>query len=207
MTPPQRLRIYLSDHFMLKVLILALSTMLLSTITQAKQELSQAQLNFDNNCVRALATPALIKEKLQQHHFKLENTEGNLPIPFGIETAQLGQKQSIQLKNSGCEYYTFDITLILNTEKIERQQKLCQQCLITELKNIGQYFQLEERQFYLSGIEILEQQFKQQKSFQVGKSYQLNYDEEMPQVFLFNQIKKQSNGQYSIKFSNTLGPL
>jgi len=97
--------------------------------------------------------------------------------------------------------------LILNAEKIERQQKLCQQCLITELNNIGQYFQLEERQFYLSGIEILEQQFKQQKSFQVGKSYQLNDDEEMPQVFLFNQIKKQSNGQYSIKFSNTLGPL
>lgn len=191
---------------------LLVSTFLLSFIiptafAQSKIPAAQAMQNFENSCVRALATPALLKNKVQQHHFQIKNTPDDFSIPFGLERAQLGQQQSIQLKNTGCEYYTFEIQVILNTEKIEHQQQFCPPCLISELKNLAQYFQTEEREFYLDGIQILEQQFKKQKTFVIAKNYQLNQTEEMPQTFTFNQISKQKNGQYKVEFVTSIGPL
>ena len=195
---------------MLKFLLL--TTFLLSfsmhpAFAQSKVSASQAMQNFENSCVRALATPALLKNKVQQHHFQIQNTSGDFPIPFGLESAQLGQQQSIQLKNTGCEYYTFEIQVILNAEKIEHKQKLCQSCLISELKNLAQYFQTEDRDFYLDGIKILEQQFKNQKSFAIAETYHLSEIEEIPQIFIFNQMTKQKNGQYKIEFNTSVGPL
>lgn len=177
-----------------------------TAFAQNKQLIAATQ-NFENNCVRATPTATLIKDKVQQHSFHLEITDGDLPILMGLESAQLEKNQSIRLKNSGCEYYTFDIQLVLNAEKIERNHQLCQDCLIVELKNLAQYFQIEDREFYLEGIKTLEQQFKKNKSFKVGSTYQLDDSEEIPQIFLFNKIKKQSNGQYWIEFTNSVGPL
>lgn len=194
----------ITKHVSFITLILALTTDL--SFAQDKH-IAQATENFNNSCVRALPSPALLADKVQQHHFHLESSKGEFAIPFGLESAQLGQQQSIQLKNSGCEYYTFDIRLILNAEKIERNHQLCQTCLVSELKNLATYFHQDDRGFYLDGIQTLEQQLGQRRAFKVGHSYQLKDTEEMPHVLLFNKIEKQRNGQYWIEFTNSVGPL
>lgn len=41
-------------------------------------------------------------------------------ILYGLETAQLENKQTIRLKHISCESYGFDIQLILNSTDIEK---------------------------------------------------------------------------------------
>ncbi|AOA59142.1 hypothetical protein [Acinetobacter larvae] len=194
------------------ICLIACSSLIQSAIAQSKtaqheQQLLVASQNFEQSCVRALPTAVLLKTNVQQHRFQLKSTQGDLPIAYAIESAELGQQQNIRIENSGCEFYTLNIQLHLNAEKIEQKQQLCQTCLVAELKNLAQYFQIEEREFYLAGIEILEQQLKQRHAFEVGIGYQLNETEDMPQLVQFKQIQKQANGQYWIEFSNSIGPL
>lgn len=178
--------------------------------TNAKNSHSQyakAKHNFETECVRGLAQPILLKNKVQNHHFQIKNTTGEFPILYGLETAQLGNGQSIRLENIGCESYGFDIQLMLNANNIEKDQKVCQSCLIQELRRIAVYFQQDNRAFYLDGIKTLEQQYTKHKKIKVNEQYQLKGTEEMPQTFMFSQIKKQKNGQYVVRFLNSVGPL
>lgn len=178
--------------------------------TNAKNSHSQyakAKHNFETECVRGLAQPILLKNKVQNHHFQIKNTTGEFPILYGLETAQLGNGQSIRLENIGCESYGFDIQLILNASSVEKDQKVCQSCLIQSLRKISIYFQKEDQQFYLDGIKALEQHFAKYKSLKVNTEYQLKGSEEMPQTFIFTQMTKQKNGQYRVHFLNSVGPL
>ena len=144
---------------------------------------------------------------MQNHHFQIKNTTGEFPILYGLETAQLGNGQSIRLENIGCESYGFDIQLILNASSVEKDQKVCQSCLIQSLRKISIYFQKEDQQFYLDGIKTLEQEYKKTKKIIMNRGLQVQGTEEMPQIIIFNEVSKQKNGQYSIKFSNSVGPL
>ena len=178
--------------------------------TNAKNSHSQyakAKHNFETECVRGLAQPILLKNKVQNHHFQIKNTTGEFPILYGLETAQLGNGQSIRLENIGCESYGFDIQLILNASSVEKDQKFCQSCLIQSLRKISIYFQKEDQQFYLDGIKTLEQEYKKTKKIIMNRGLQVQGTEEMPQIIIFNEVSKQKNGQYSIRFSNSVGPL
>ena len=178
--------------------------------TNAKNSHSQyakAKHNFETECVRGLAQPILLKNKVQNHHFQIKNTTGEFPILYGLETAQLGNGQSIRLENIGCESYGFDIQLILNASSVEKDQKVCQSCLIQSLRKISIYFQKEDQQFYLDGIKTLEQEYKKTKKIIMNRGLQVQGTEEMPQIIIFNEVSKQKNGQYSIKLSNSVGPL
>ena len=178
--------------------------------TNAKNSHSQyakAKHNFETECVRGLAQPILLKNKVQNHHFQIKNTTGEFPILYGLETAQLGNGQSIRLENIGCESYGFDIQLILNASSVEKDQKVCQSCLIQSLRKISIYFQKEDQQFYLDGIKTLEQEYKKTKKIIMNRGLQVQGTEEIPQIIIFNEVSKQKNGQYSIRFSNSVGPL
>ena len=178
--------------------------------TNAKNSHSQyakAKHNFETECVRGLAQPILLKNKVQNHHFQIKNTTGEFPILYGLETAQLGNGQSIRLENIGCESYGFDIQLILNASSVEKDQKVCQSCLIQSLRKISIYLQKEDQQFYLDGIKTLEQEYKKTKKIIMNRGLQVQGTEEMPQIIIFNEVSKQKNGQYSIRFSNSVGPL
>lgn len=178
--------------------------------TNAKNSHSQyakAKHNFETECVRGLAQPVLLKNKVQNHHFQIKNTTGEFPILYGLETAQLGNGQSIRLENIGCESYGFDIQLILNASSVEKDQKVCQSCLIQSLRKISIYLQKEDQQFYLDGIKTLEQEYKKTKKIIMNRGLQVQGTEEMPQIIIFNEVSKQKNGQYSIKLSNSVGPL
>ena len=178
--------------------------------TNAKNSHSQyakAKHNFETECVRGLAQPILLKNKVQNHHFQIKNTTGEFPILYGLETAQLGNGQSIRLENIGCESYGFAIQLVLNASSVEKDQKVCQSCLIQSLRKISIYFQKEDQQFYLDGIKTLEQEYKKTKKIIMNRGLQVQGTEEMPQIIIFNEVSKQKNGQYSIKFSNSVGPL
>ena len=167
--------------------------------TNAKNSHSQyakAKHNFETECVRGLAQPILLKNKVQNHHFQIKNTTGEFPILYGLETAQLGNGQSIRLENIGCESYGFDIQLILNASSVEKDQKVCQSCLIQSLRKISIYFQKEDQQFYLDGIKTLEQEYKKTKKIIMNRGLQVQGTEEMPQIIIFNQVKKQANGQH-----------
>ncbi|MFW2078613.1 hypothetical protein ACG94X_12985 [Acinetobacter sp. ULE_I010] len=178
--------------------------------TNAKNSHSQyakAKHNFETECVRGLAQPILLKNKVQNHHFQIKNTTGEFPILYGLETAQLGNGQSIRLENIGCESYGFDIQLILNASSVEKDQKVCQSCLIQSLRKISIYFQKEDQQFYLDGIKTLEQEYKKTKKIIMNRGLQVQGTKEIPQIIIFNEVSKQKNGQYSIRFSNSVGPL
>ena len=178
--------------------------------TNAKNSHSQyakAKHNFETECVRGLAQPILLKNKVQNHHFQIKNTTGEFPILYGLETAQLGNGQSIRLENIGCESYGFDIQLVLNASSVEKDQKVCQSCLIQSLRKISIYLQKEDQQFYLDGIKTLEQEYKKTKKIIMNRGLQVQGTEEMPQIIIFNEVSKQKNGQYSIKLSNSVGPL
>ena len=178
--------------------------------TNAKNSHSQyakAKHNFETECVRGLAQPVLLKNKVQNHHFQIKNTTGEFPILYGLETAQLGNGQSIRLENIGCESYGFDIQLILNASSVEKDQKVCQSCLIQSLRKISIYLQKEDQQFYLDGIKTLEQEYKKTKKIIMNRGLQVQGTEEIPQIIIFNEVSKQKNGQYSIRFSNSVGPL
>ena len=178
--------------------------------TNAKNSHSQyakAKHNFETECVRGLAQPILLKNKVQNHHFQIKNTTGEFPILYGLETAQLGNGQSIRLRNIGCESYGFDIQLILNASSVEKDQKVCQSCLIQSLRKISIYFQKEDQQFYLDGIKTLEQEYKKTKKIIMNRGLQVQGTKEIPQIIIFNEVSKQKNGQYSIRFSNSVGPL
>lgn len=178
--------------------------------TNAKNSHSQyakAKHNFETECVRGLAQPVLLKNKVQNHHFQIKNTTGEFPILYGLETAQLRNGQSIRLENIGCESYGFDIQLVLNASSVEKDQKVCQSCLIQSLRKISIYFQKEDQQFYLDGIKTLEQEYKKTKKIIMNRGLQVQGTEEMPQIIIFNEVSKQKNGQYSIKLSNSVGPL
>ncbi len=178
--------------------------------TNAKNSHSQyakAKHNFETECVRGLAQPILLKNKVQNHHFQIKNTTGEFPILYGLETAQLGNGQSIRLENIGCESYGFDIQLILNASSVEKDQKVCQSCLIQSLRKISIYLQKEDQQFYLDGIKTLEQEYKKTKKIIMNRGLQVQGTEEIPQIIIFNEVSKQKNGQYSIRFSNSVGPL
>lgn len=60
------------------------------------------------------------KNKVQNHTFSIKNTTDDFPILYGLETAQLENKQTIRLEHVGCESYGFDIQLILNSTHIEK---------------------------------------------------------------------------------------
>ena len=178
--------------------------------TNAKNSHSQyakAKHNFETECVRGLAQPVLLKNKVQNQHFQIKNTTGEFPILYGLETAQLGNGQSIRLENIGCESYGFDIQLILNASSVEKDQKVCQSCLIQSLRKISIYLQKEDQQFYLDGIKTLEQEYKKTKKIIMNRGLQVQGTEEIPQIIIFNEVSKQKNGQYSIRFSNSVGPL
>ncbi len=178
--------------------------------TNAKNSHSQyakAKHNFETECVRGLAQPILLKNKVQNHHFQIKNTTGEFPILYGLETAQLGNGQSIRLGNIGCESYGFDIQLILNASSVEKDQKVCQSCLIQSLRKISIYLQKEDQQFYLDGIKTLEQEYKKTKKIIMNRGLQVQGTKEIPQIIIFNEVSKQKNGQYSIRFSNSVGPL
>ena len=166
-----------------------------------------AKKNFEAECVRGLAQPVLLKNKVQNHTFSIKNTTDDFPILYGLEMAQLENKQTIRLEHVGCESYGFDIQLRLNSTDIEKNHKLCQSCLIQELRRIAVYLQQDDREFYLDGITALEQQFKKSKTFRLNTDYMLKGTEEIPLIFSFSQIQKQKNGQYFIHFMNRIGPL
>ncbi|AYO55536.1 hypothetical protein [Acinetobacter wuhouensis] len=176
-------------------------------LAKDNQQYTKAKQNFEKECVRGLATPVLLKNKVQKHSFQIQYTTDDFPLIYGLETAQLENGQSIRLENVGCESYGFDIQLILNAQNIEKNHKLCQSCLIQELKRIAVYFQTDDRGFYLYGIKALEQQFSKYKTLKVNAEYQLKGSEEMPQTFSFGKITKQKNGQYLVSFLNSVGPL
>ena len=178
-----------------------------TTAKNSHSQYAKAKHNFETECVRGLAQPVLLKNKVQNHHFQIKNTTGEFPILYGLETAQLGNGQSIRLENIGCESYGFDIQLILNASSVEKDQKVCQSCLIQSLRKISIYFQKEDQQFYLDGIKTLEQEYKKTKKIIMNRGLQVQGTEEMPQIIIFNEVSKQKNGQYSIKFSNSVGPL
>ena len=178
-----------------------------TTAKNSHSQYAKAKHNFETECVRGLAQPVLLKNKVQNHHFQIKNTTGEFPILYGLETAQLGNGQSIRLENIGCESYGFDIQLILNASSVEKDQKVCQSCLIQSLRKISIYFQKEDQQFYLDGIKTLEQEYKKTKKIIMNRGLQVQCTEEIPQIIIFNEVSKQKNGQYSIKFSNSVGPL
>lgn len=201
-------------NFLIPISLLCAHTSVLAKdnaqVTDAKNtnaQYAKAKHNFETECVRGLAQPVLLKNKVQNHSFQIKNTTDEFPILYGVETAQLNNGQSIQLKNVGCESYGFDIQLILNANNIEKNQKLCQSCLIQELRKISVYFQKDDQQFYLDGIKALEQQYTKHKKFKVNEQYQLKGTDDMPQTLSFSQIKKQANGQYVVRFLNSMGPL
>lgn len=178
-----------------------------TTAKNSHSQYAKAKHNFETECVRGLAQPVLLKNKVQNHHFQIKNTTGEFPILYGLETAQLGNGQSIRLENIGCESYGFAIQLVLNASSVEKDQKVCQSCLIQSLRKISIYFQKEDQQFYLDGIKTLEQEYKKTKRIIMNRGLQVQGTEEMPQIIIFNEVSKQKNGQYSIKFSNSVGPL
>lgn len=132
---------------------------------QENQQYLQAKYNFDTKCVRGLAQPVLLKTKVQKHHFQIKYTTDDFPLLYGLETAEFANKQSIRLKNVGCESYAFDIELLINAQNIEKNHQLCQSCLIQELKRFALYFQKEDGLFYLEGIQALEQHVAKYKTF------------------------------------------
>jgi hypothetical protein len=150
-----------------------------------------AKKNSETECVRSLAQPVLLKNKVRNHTFSIKNTMDDFSILYGLETAQLENKQTIRLKHISCESYGFDIQLILNSTDIEKNHKLCQSCFIQELCRIAIYLQQDDRAFYLDGITALEQQFTKSKTFEINIDYMLKGTEEMPQTFSFKQIQKQ----------------
>lgn len=178
-----------------------------TTAKNSHSQYTKAKHNFETECVRGLAQPVLLKNKVQNHHFQIKNTTDEFPILYGLETAQLGNGQSIRLENIGCESYGFAIQLVLNASSVEKDQKFCQSCLIQSLRKISIYFQKEDQQFYLDGIKTLEQEYKKTKKIIMNRGLQVQGTEEMPQIIIFNEVSKQKNGQYSIKFSNSVGPL
>lgn len=178
-----------------------------TTAKNSHSQYAKAKHNFETECVRGLAQPVLLKNKVQNHHFQIKNTTDEFPILYGLETAQLGNGQSIRLENIGCESYGFAIQLVLNASSVEKDQKFCQSCLIQSLRKISIYFQKEDQQFYLDGIKTLEQEYKKTKKIIMNRGLQVQGAEEMPQIIIFNEVSKQKNGQYSIKFSNSVGPL
>ena len=178
-----------------------------TTAKNSNYEYAKAKHNFETECVRGLAQPVLLKNKVQNHHFQIKNTTGEFPILYGLETAQLGNGQSIRLENIGCESYGFAIQLVLNASSVEKDQKVCQSCLIQSLRKISIYFQKEDQQFYLDGIKTLEQEYKKTKKIIMNRGLQVQGTEEIPQIIIFNEVSKQKNGQYSIRFSNSVGPL
>lgn len=178
-----------------------------TTAKNSHSQYAKAKHNFETECVRGLAQPVLLKNKVQNHHFQIKNTTDKFPILYGLETAQLGNGQSIRLENIGCESYGFAIQLVLNTSSVEKDQKVCQSCLIQSLRKISIYFQKEDQQFYLDGIKTLEQEYKKTKKIIMNRGLQVQGTEEIPQIIIFNEVSKQKNGQYSLKFSNSVGPL
>ena len=178
-----------------------------TTAKNSHSQYAKAKHNFETECVRGLAQPVLLKNKVQNHHFQIKNTTGEFPILYGLETAQLGNGQSIRLENIGCESYGFAIQLVLNASSVEKDQKVCQSCLIQSLRKISIYFQKEDQQFYLDGIKTLEQEYKKTKKIIMNRGLQVQGTKEIPQIIIFNEVSKQKNGQYSIRFSNSVGPL
>ena len=168
---------------------------------------TKAKHNFETECPRAIAHPVFLKNKVQKHTFAIKNTTGEFPILYGLETAQFGNGQSIRLENIGCESYGFDIQLSLNANTIEKDQKLCQSCLLQELRRISMYFQKDNQQFYLDAIKTLEQEYKKSQKIIMNRGLQGKGTDDMPQTIIFNEALKQKNGQYSVRFSNSVGPL
>ena len=41
----------------------------------------------------------------------------------------------------------------------------------------------------------------------MNRGLQVQGTDEMPQTIIFNEALKQKNGQYSVRFSNSVGPL
>lgn len=167
----------------------------------------RAKQNFESTCVRSIPDFVLLKNKVQQHHFTMKYSMDEFPLIYGFETAKLNAGQSIRVENVGCESFGFNIQLILNADNIEENQKLCQSCLVQELKKLSIYFKNGNDSFYLDGIKALQQHFSRHQQFKINQSYQLKGSDEMPQTFNFHQLLKQKNGQYLISFTNSVGPL
>lgn len=189
----------------LTIFLLSISS--ITTVYAAPTPYSLAKNNFETQCVRGLATPVLVQNKVFNHSFKIKNSTGDFPILYGEEKASLPNHQNIQLENSGCEFYTFQIKLTLNADMLEKNQKLCQSCLAQQLKSLALYLKKDDQDFYFDGIKALEQQLKKKQTFKIHQPYVLAGSEDMPQTIEFSQIKKQANGQYTVDFYISTGPL
>ncbi|ONG41789.1 hypothetical protein BKE30_02835 [Alkanindiges hydrocarboniclasticus] len=158
-------------------------------------KLELAKKNFEDTCIRGFPEAVMNPLKVQQHTFKLLTSENFI---YGKETAQLSDQQTISIKDQGCEWYSWEIELVINATLLEKNNKFCDQCLIKQLEQYSILFKPDNKEFYTDSIKPLIKRVQQQKKLKIGTAYDVDPDSEISYTTTIDTLKKLDKQHYKI---------
>lgn len=164
-------------------------------VNAAPITLPQAKKNFEEMCVRGFPEGVLNPLKVQQHSFKLLPSENFI---YGRETARLPDHQAISIKDQGCEWYSWEIELVINANLLERNNKLCEQCLVSQLERYSSLFKPDNKDFYIASLKPLIKTVQEHKKLKIGTDYDVIPGSEMSYTTTIEALKKLHDQQYKI---------
>lgn len=184
---------------------LVLFSLLLPNLAHsAPNELALAKKNHEENCTRGFPEVVLNPSKVQKHQFKTLASQGSI---FGKETATLTDGQRITIQDQGCEWYSWEISLILNAPLLEANKKFCDKCLVQQLKQYSSLFKTDNKPFYIESLKPLIKTVQQRHKLKVGHEYLVSSIYDMTHTTTLVALKKINPKQYKVELLFSDGPL
>ena len=184
--------------------LVVFSLLLANLAHSAPSELALAKKNHEENCTRGFPEAVLNPTKVQKHQFKTLASQGSI---FGKETATLTDGQHITIQDQGCEWYSWEISLILNAPLLEANKKFCDKCLVQQLKQYSSLFKTDNKPFYTESLKPLIKTVQQRHKLKVDHEYLVNSIYDMRHTTTLVALKKINPKQYKVELLFSDGPL
>ena len=186
------------------IALLLSSLLLANSANGAPNELVLAKKEFEENCTRGLPEAVLNPLKVKNHQFKMLTSQGSI---FGKESAMLTDGQRITIKDQGCEWYSWEISLILNAPLLEAHKKFCEACLIKQLQHYSSLFKTDNKPFYTESLKPLIKTVQQRHKLKVDHEYLVSSIYDMTHTTTLVALKKINPNQYKVELLFSDGPL
>ena len=184
---------------------LLLSSLLLPNLAHSTpNELALAKKNHEEHCTRGFPEAVLNPTKVQKHQFKTLASQGSI---FGKETATLTDGQRITIQDQGCEWYGWEVSLILNAPLVEANKKFCDKCLVQQLKQYSSLFKTDNKPFYTESLKPLIKTVQQRHKLKVDHEYLVSSIYDMTHTTTLVALKKINPKQYKVELLFSDGPL
>ncbi len=192
----------MKNYFYIATVIFGL--LFLSSANAAPNKLILAKKNFEENCTRGLPEALLNPLKVKNHQFKIIPSQG---LVVGRETATLANGQRITIQDQGCEWYSWEVSLVLNAMLVEQSKKFCDACLIKQLRQYSSLFKTDNQQFYTESLKPLIKTVQQRQKLKIDKEYLVSSIYDMTHTTTLITLKKINPQQYKVELLFSSGPL